>query len=63
MIKALRWLRARWRVRHVDPDVCCCGGNISHRKAVIDSICAHAGRCRSAREYAITCEVNTKGKS
>lgn len=50
--KPKEW-RARWRHRKIDPDLCCCGSQMGQG----GSICHHGG-CRSAREYAINCEVN-----
>ena len=47
-----RWL-ALWRHRKIDPDLCCCGSRMGQG----GSICHHGG-CRSAKEYAITREVN-----
>lgn len=48
-IKRLYFL---WKYRNVDPDLCCCGCNIGTG----GSICHHGG-CRSAKEYAITSQV------
>ena len=46
------WI-ARWRYRKIDPDLCCCGSQIGEG----GSICGHGG-CRSAKEYAVSCEVS-----
>ena len=62
-----RWLRclvrslwARWKYRNVDPDLCCCGCQMSQAKPW-DSICAHGG-CRSMKEYCIS-SANRKDQS
>lgn len=50
--KKILLFRAKWKYRNVDPDLCCCGGNISQSKP-FDSICQFSG-CRSAKEYHIS---------
>jgi hypothetical protein len=49
----MRLLHARWKFRHVDPNVCCCGCDLGTG----GDICGHGG-CRSAKAYAITCHTN-----
>lgn len=48
-----RVLKAKWRYRKIDPEICCCGCMIGEG----GDICYHGG-CRSAKEYAIECERN-----
>lgn len=59
MLKRLySWLllrHARWKFRHVDPNVCCCGCDLGTG----GDICAHGG-CRSAKDYAISCHVGNR---
>lgn len=43
----------RWKYRSVDPDLCCCGQMMSHTNPSFDSICQHAGGCRSMKDYLI----------
>jgi hypothetical protein len=52
MRRIIRSLWARWKYRNVDPDLCCCGGQLSKAKPW-DSICSHGG-CRSMKEYCIS---------
>lgn len=47
-----RWLKLVWlkhRYRHIDPEVCCCGGYVGKG--------CQMGCCRSAKEYAISQEL------
>ena len=41
-----------WQYRHIDPDVCCCGGNVS------EGGYGCPASCRSANEYAISSALN-----
>lgn len=43
----------RWKYRHVDPSLCCCGQMMSHTNQNFDSVCQHAGGCRSMKDYLI----------
>jgi len=49
---ARRW-SVRRKYRHEDPNVCCCGCLMGQG----GSICHHGG-CRSAKEYAISSEMD-----
>jgi hypothetical protein len=42
----------KWRYRHADPEVCCCGSQLGHG----GDICYHGG-CRSMKEYAVTGDI------
>lgn len=39
---------ARWKARHIDPDLCCCGCNMGKG----GDICFHGG-CKSAKKHFI----------
>lgn len=43
-----------WKYRKMDPDLCCCGRVMS----MVDNVCEDHG-CRSAKEYAITQELQS----
>jgi len=55
--RLVRVQRAKWKYRHIDPEVCCCGEMLTKPNKHLDSICCHGG-CRSAKEYAISCYTN-----
>jgi len=42
LVRRIRLIYWTWKYRHIDPDLCCCGGMISDARPG-DSICAHGG--------------------
>jgi hypothetical protein len=52
IIRILNHWIAKWKYRHVDPNLCCCGDMMGKG----GSICHHGG-CRSMKEYCITTET------
>lgn len=57
VVKFLKLMYYQWKYRHIDPDVCCCGGYVSQGGY------GCIASCRSEKEYVISELVyNNKNK-